>query len=130
MNKTKTQFSTEFLEKVKAMLLEEKTKLVKELSKFAKKNPEQEDDFDTTFPNYGDKEDENAAEVADYVVNLSLEENLEKSLRDVDQSLHRLEKGEYGICKYCQKPIEEKRLLARPTSSSCMSCKKTITQEA
>lgn len=129
MNKTNTQFSTDFLDKVKGMLIEEKKKLEKELSKFAKKSPEQGDDFDTTFPNYGDKEDENAAEVADYVVNLSLEENLEKSLRDVEQSLHRLEKNEYGICKYCQKTIEEKRLLARPTSSSCMSCKKTITQE-
>ena len=37
-----------------------------------------------------------------------LEENLEKSLRDTNQSLARMEKGEYGICKYCHKPIEEK----------------------
>ncbi len=107
----------------------EKAKLEKELAKFSKKKANQTDDYDTTFPDYGDKEDENAAEVADYVVNLSLEENLEKSLRDTNQSLDRLKKGEYGICKYCHKPIEEKRLLARLTSSSCMSCKKTITQE-
>lgn len=129
MTKAKTQFTPELIEKVKASLLEEKTKLIKELSKFAKKNPNEENDFDSTFPNYGDKEDENAAEVADYVVNLSLEENLEKTLRDVDQSLKRIEEGKYGICKYCQKVIEEKRLLARPTSSSCMECKKAITQE-
>lgn len=130
MSKAKTQFSPDFLEKVKASLLDEKGKLEKELSKFGKKNPDEADDYDTAFPNYGDKEDENAAEVADYVVNLSLEDNMEKTLRDVNQALDRLKKGEYGICKYCKKPIEEKRLLARPTSSSCMSCKKTITQEA
>lgn len=130
MSKQKSQFSPEFVEQVKKMLLDEKAKLEKELSKFAKRKPDEADDYDATFPNYGDKEDENAAEVADYVVNLSMEENLEKLLRDVNQSLERLEKGEYGICKYCHKPIEEKRLLARPTSSSCMGCKKTITQEA
>lgn len=129
MFKTKPQFSPDFLKKVKLLLLEEKAKLEKELAKFSKKKSGQSGDYDTTFPDYGDKEDENAAEVADYVVNLSLEENLEKSLRDTNQSLARLEKGEYGICKYCHKPIEEKRLLARLTSSSCMSCKKTITQE-
>lgn len=129
MAKTKSQFSDDFLKKVAVLLLEEKTKLEKELAKFSKKKANVDGDFDTTFPDYGDKEDENAAEVADYVVNLSMEENLEKALRDTTQSLKRLEKGEYGICKYCHKPIEEKRLLARLTSSSCMSCKKTITQE-
>jgi RNA polymerase-binding transcription factor DksA len=129
MTKTKSPYSADFLKKVGALLLEEKAKLERELAKFSKKKSNSADDFDTTFPDYGDKEDENAAEVADYVVNLSLEENLEKSLRDTNQSLARMEKGEYGICKYCHKPIEEKRLLARLTSSSCMSCKKTITQE-
>ena len=129
MSKTKAPFSTDFLKKVEVLLLTEKAKLEKELAKFSKKKSGQGDDYDTTFPDYGDKEDENAAEVADHVVNLSLEENLEKSLRDTNQSLDRLAKGEYGICKYCHKPIEEKRLLARLTSSSCMSCKKTITQE-
>lgn len=129
MSKTKPQFSPDFLKKAGVLLLQEKAKLEKELAKFSKKKSGSDDDFDTTFPDYGDKEDENAAEVADYVVNLSLEENLEKSLRDTNQSLVRLERGEYGICKYCHKSIEEKRLLARLTSSSCMSCKKTITQE-
>ncbi len=129
MSKTKSPYSADFLKKVNTLLLEEKAKLEKELVKFSKKKSGSTDDFDTTFPDYGDKEDENAAEVADYVVNLSLEENLEKSLRDTNQSLARMEKNEYGICKYCHKPIEEKRLLARLTSSSCMSCKKTITQE-
>ncbi len=129
MTKAKSQFSPELLKQIEANLLEEKAKLEKELAKFSKKKTDQEGDYDSTFPDYGDKEDENAAEVADYVVNLSLEENLEKSLRDAISALDRLKKGVYGICKYCQNPIEEKRLLARPTSSSCMSCKKTITQE-
>lgn len=129
IEKKAQNFSDSFLQNIRMALLEQKNKLEKELSKFAKKNPDIEDDYDAKFPNYGDKEDENAAEVADYVVNISLEENLERELRDVNQAMERLEENEYGICKYCKKPIQEERLAARPTSSSCMSCKKTITQE-
>jgi len=127
--KTKSAFTIDFLDKIKLMLTKEHDDLVQEMSKFAKKDPHSEDDFDTTFPSYGDKDDENAAEVADYVVNLSLEDKLEKSLHDVTQALKRLSVGSYGICKYCSKPIEEKRLLARPQSSACLACKKAIKQE-
>jgi len=129
MTKVKSAFSPEFLEKIKSTLLEEKSKLENELSEFTKKNPHVSGDFDSTFPEYGDKEDENAAEVAEYAARLPLEQALEKQLRDVNQSLDRIKKGTYGICKYCKKSIEEKRLTIRPTSSACVSCKKAITQE-
>ena len=127
--KQKSASSADFLIKVKSVLRSEKERLEKDLLKFAKKNPMAPGGFDSSFPDYGDKDDENAAEVADYVVNLSLEDNLEKALRDVNQALERLAKGKYGICKYCSKPIEDKRLLIRPSSSACMVCKKTIKQE-
>lgn len=124
-----TSFSKEFLEQIKKQLEEQKSTLETELSKFAKKNTRVNDDYNSDFPDYGDKDDENAAEVADYATNLPLEQSLEKTLRDVNLSLDRLVKNSYGICKYCKKPIEEKRLLARPTSSACVSCKKAIVQE-
>lgn len=124
-----TSFSKDFLDTIKKQLLEQKTNLEKELSKFTKKNSRVADDYDSDFPDYGDKDDENAAEVADYATNLPLEQSLEKTLRDVNVSLDRLTKNNYGICKYCKKPIEEKRLIARPTSSACVSCKKAIVQE-
>jgi RNA polymerase-binding protein DksA len=125
----KTNFNKEFLSKIKALLTEEKTTLEKELSKFTKKNSHVSGDYNSTFPEYGDKDDENAAEVAEYAAEVPLEESFEKTLRDVNQSLKRLGDGSYGICKYCKKPIDEKRLLARPTSNACVSCKKAITQE-
>lgn len=128
-SKKTASLSKKFLDEVKTTLLKEEERLEKDLIQFAKKDPDAPGGFTSTFPNYGDKDDENAAEVADYQVRLSLEENLEKSLRDVKESLSRLAKGKYGICKYCKKPIEEKRLLARPHSSACMSCKKAIKQE-
>ncbi|MFH1292309.1 MAG: TraR/DksA family transcriptional regulator [bacterium] len=124
-----TKFTKKFLEQVKKTMMAEKEKLENDLDKFAKKTPQAPGGYSSTFPNYGDKDDENAAEVADYVVNISIEDNMEKALRDIKQALERLDKGVYGICKYCKKSIEEKRLLARPHSSACMECKKTIKQE-
>jgi RNA polymerase-binding protein DksA len=126
---TKSSFSGDFLAAIKSNLLEQQTKLENELGKFTKKSTHVADDYDTNFPEYGDKEDENAAEVAEYINGKPVEEALEKTLRDVHKTLERIDKGTYGVCKYCGKSIEEKRLLARPTSSACVECKKAITQE-
>ncbi len=122
--------SNAFIEKMKLNLLEEKGRLETELSKFSHRNQKAtETEFNTDFPNLGDKEDENASEVASYSDNLSLEDELEKALRDIEKALDLIEKGEYGICKYCGQQIDERRLEARPTSTSCIQCKKTLTQE-
>lgn len=120
----------DFVEKMKQNLEEEQGRLTDELSKFAHRNPQaKEADFNTDFPNMGDKEDENASEVASFSDNLSLEDELEKALRDVESALKTLNSGKYGICKYCGQEIDERRLEARPTSTSCIQCKKTLTQE-
>ncbi len=119
-----------FIEEIKKQLLEEKRRLELELSRFTHRSSKAaEADFNTDFPDMGDKEDENASEVAQFSDNLSLEEELEKAVRDVDSALQHIEKGSYGICKYCGQKIDERRLIARPTSTSCIKCKKTLTQE-
>ena len=115
--------------KIKTQLEEEKIQLEKELGLFAKKNPHVEGDYDATFPEYGDDSDDNAREMAQYSANKTLEITLEKSLRDINKALARIDEGTYGTCKYCDQPIDVKRLEARPTSSSCISCKKTLTDE-
>lgn len=119
-----------FLSEMKNNLVEEQKKLESELSRFAHRNTKAKTtDFDTDFPNYGDGQDENASEIATYSNNLSLESELEKALRDVTNALKRIEDGSYGTCKYCKEGVAEARLKARPTASSCISCKKTLTQE-
>lgn len=78
---------------------------------------------DVKFPSYGSKPDENAQEVGDYETNVATEKSLEKSLRDIESALSRIEEGVYGICKYCEKEIGEKRMQARPVASACIACK-------
>jgi len=119
----------ELLTKIETQLNEEKNRLEKELEELAKQNPKNAGDYEAKFPNLGDKEDENAEEVDTYSTNLTLERTLESTLRDIVKALDRINKGKYGICKYCSKEIDEKRLIARPASSSCVECKKSFTQE-
>ena len=108
---------------IKKALLEKKESLENELSQFATANKHNNEDFNAQFPDFGDKEDENSAEVATYSDNLSLEHTLKKSLRDVIAALKSVDEGSYGICKYCNEVINIERLKARPASSSCMACK-------
>jgi len=122
-------FTNEFLDEIRQLLGERKQRLEIELGMFAKKNPHATDDYDAQYSEYGDKEDENAQEVAEFTTNKPLELTLEKELRDISKSMSRIDEGTYGICKYCDKPIDEKRLLARPTSGSCVDCKKALTNE-
>mgnify|MGYP001560684788 CR=1 FL=1 len=100
------------------------------LKKIADRNTSStEEDYVTKYPQFGDELEENAEEVTEYESNLAVEENLEKTLRDINSSLKRIDEGTYGICKYCNKEIDEKRLEARPVSSACMSCKSKILKQ-
>lgn len=119
----------ETLKKLKGLLLKEKSRLGNELVKFTERNIHNADDFNAKFPQYGDEMEENAAEVASYNDYLALEHSLEKDLQDINAALKRLANNTYGICRYCEKPIPEKRLLARPSSSACVQCKKLLKQE-
>ena len=111
------------LVEIKEQLLNEQKNLEAELDKIAKKNPHNPNDYEAQFEDVGEDEDDSTSEVVEYGLNLLLEKTLEKSLKDVKKSLERIEKGAYGVCKYCKQEIDPKRLKARPTSSACIACK-------
>lgn len=118
------------LEHFKQRLLEEKERLEQELEDLGVRDPHQPDHFEPKYPESGGaSDDDNAAEISEYADELSIEARLESEYHNVERALELIEKGTYGICKYCQKPIDVKRLEARPASSSCIDCKKLLTQE-
>lgn len=45
------------------------------------------------------------------------------TLKKINESLKRIDEGNYGECLNCEEPIELRRLLARPTTSLCITCK-------
>ena len=117
--------SKDFINERKKILEKKKLQLEEQLKSIVNKD-RQSTEFDATFPDFGDKEDENAAEVAVYQGNLSLEEDLKFSLERIKTALHRIEKNIYGICDKCNGEINSERLEAFPQATTCMTCKKKI----
>mgnify|MGYP001062513663 CR=1 FL=1 len=113
----------ETLQTIKEELLAQKKRTLEDLNKISKPDPHESDNRGAQFPEYGDKPDENAQEISDFATTVVTQKVLEKSLEDIEKSLDRIEKGTYGTCKYCGKPINEKRLMARPTAGACITCK-------
>jgi len=116
------------LQQIKEKLLKRKSELETSLKRFASKNIHNESDYTANFPDFGNEQDENVEEVATFSDNLTLERTLEKTVRDIDEALKRIEAGAYGKCRYCGNEIGEKRLLARPVSGACMQCKSKLTE--
>jgi RNA polymerase-binding protein DksA len=120
----------EKIEYFKKRLLEDKDRLNLQMESLGKRDPNRPGHVEVTYPESGsNSEDDNAGEVTEYANELSIEARISSELRDIDDALKAIENGNYGICKYCKKEIEEKRLEARPASSSCIACKKLLTQE-
>jgi len=112
----KNNLNKKTIEEIKEKLLQEKKQILEDLKDIS-------EDDQVKFPDLGDKNDENAQEVSEYETNLVKDKVLESALKDIDSALERIEKGDYGICKYCHEEIGEKRLLARPVASACIDCK-------
>ena len=122
--------SPDKIEYFKQRLIDEKERLTRQMEDLGKRDLNRPGHVEVTYPESGsNSEDDNAAEVAEYADELSIEARIAAELRDAEDALKAIENNNYGICKYCKKPIDEKRLEARPSSSSCINCKKILTQE-
>lgn len=117
----------QFITDMQRKLEEERDQLKRQLAQISEKGEGgAHAESVAAFPSYGDKEDENAAEVAQYTDNLSLEATLDRMLTDVEAALQRIHEGTYGKCRYCGSDIDERRLAVRPSSSSCVACKQKL----
>lgn len=121
--KAKSVLSAKVVEKIEKELLERKKQILDDLKSISSKDEHDKDEHKAKFPEYGDKADENAQEISQYSTNLATEKILESTLRDINNSLKRIREDTHGVCKYCQKEIGEKRMLARPVASACIDCK-------
>ena len=111
------------LEQFKSKLITEKTRLENDISSIAKKDPDAKDGWQTKFPQFGShtsEQDENADEVEEYIVDTSIEHNLEERLNDINAALDKIESGKYGKCEICDKEIPFERLGANPEAKTCI----------
>ncbi|MDF2741726.1 MAG: transcriptional regulator [Actinomycetia bacterium] len=52
--------------------------------------------------------------------NVSLREQVDDELREIEAAFQRLERGTYGTCQACGKPIGDERLEAMPATRFCV----------
>jgi RNA polymerase-binding transcription factor DksA len=61
---------------------------------------------------------------------LSILEQVEAELADVEHALRRLDEGTYGTCEACGNPIGEERLEAMPATRFCVNDQAEAEREA
>ncbi len=76
------------------------------------------------------KREEEAAETTELENRMALEKRILDQLAEVENALPKFEKGTYGLCEGCGKPIAPARLEALPQAMLCMSCKATQAKNA
>jgi DnaK suppressor protein len=70
--------------------------------------------------------DEGDAEIFEREKNAALIAVLERKLQDIDSALRSIEKGQYGICERCGRPIEAERLEVKPDATLCVNCQQEV----
>jgi len=53
---------------------------------------------------------------------LAMMQSLTAKLAKIDKALERLDKGTYGVCVHCGKPINPERLEILPYTDMCITC--------
>ena len=61
---------------------------------------------------------------------LSILEQIEAELADVEHALERLAAGSYGTCEACGRPIDEERLAVQPAARFCVTDQAAAEREA
>ncbi len=77
---------------------------------------------------YGNHQADDASDAFEQAKELSLLQNSERVLAQVEAALVRFEQGIYGICERCGEQIDPARLKALPYASLCMDCQQHTEQ--
>jgi len=106
----------------KELLEQEKGVLEAELSSVGRINPSNPNDWEAT-PEKTDALRADKNEVADtmedYETRSAIQVELENRLVNIKSALERIEKGEFGKCSVGGEEIEEDRLDANPSATTC-----------
>jgi DnaK suppressor protein len=76
------------------------------------------------------KREEEATETLELEKRLALENRIRQEISGIEHALDKYEKGTYGMCDNCGKPIALERLEALPQASLCVNCKALLAKNA
>ena len=93
--------------------------LKKELSEDIDRTVHTMQDEATVFADPNDR----ASQETDIAIELRNRDRERKLIKKIDETLARIESGDYGFCDKCGVEVGIKRLEARPTATLCIDCK-------
>ena len=103
-------------------LMQERARIQAELASLDAEVAALGNDQQTEGGSTGNHMADGATDIAEQDRDLALISTLQERLREVDQALDRLQRGTYGVCENCGKPIPAERLEVRPFSILCVDC--------
>jgi len=104
------------IERFKKILLKEREEIIGDVKQIYESSQEVGQDG---IQDIGDE----AANVYNKQILLTLNENERMRLKEVDEALDRIETKTYGICEECGEPIGLKRLEVKAVAKYCVPCK-------
>lgn len=113
--------------KSREMLLSEHARLLAELQEIGARTARTTDaERATELSSYEDHPADLASETFEREKDLAIAESVESLLNQVNTALEKVERGTYGICDACGRPIKKARLRALPFATLCLSCQGRI----
>ena len=85
-----------------------------------------EDPFSTEDRSIIQEPGTDAAQLFSHEQIVIIGEQLKKDLKEIEFALKKMKKGTYGFCERCKKPIDPKRLEAKPQAVYCLKCEREI----
>lgn len=79
-------------------------------------------------PLHGDPADQ-ASAASEAAIQVRLHQTDSRLIRAIDEALSRVERGSYGLCEVCSRPISRVRLTAVPWTRLCIECKEQQQQQ-
>ena len=95
------------------------TQLTTELSQDIDRTVHTMQDEATVFADPNDR----ASQESDMALELRNRDRERKLIKKIDETIGKIDAGEYGYCESCGVEIGLKRLEARPTATLCIDCK-------
>lgn len=121
--RTKETPETKELKKFREVLLAERARLQAELEEIEERTSRATlAERATELSSYEDHPADLASETFEREKDIAIAESVESLLNQVNTALEKVERGTYGICDACGRPIKKLRLQALPFATLCLEC--------
>ena len=108
------------IDHVRARLAEDHERLQAIQTELAPVREESEEDSLQELSSYAQHQADLGTETFDREKDLSILDQVETDLADIEHALRRLDDGTYGTCEACGKPVGDERLEAMPATRFCL----------